>query len=105
MLLPYLEPYLIRTMKEAKKHVTDPQLVSDMERFSAQEGQYFKEQMRFNEVIRKSFPGLTTLEAELEADYQRFFTTTCTGATCIGCAWEVLRSGTSCVLSGASAPT
>ncbi len=68
MLLPYLEPYLIRTMKEAKKHVTDPQMVSDMERFSAQEGQHFKEHMRFNEVIRKSFPGLTTLEAEPEAD-------------------------------------
>jgi predicted metal-dependent hydrolase len=42
LLLPYLEPYLIRTMKEAKKH-----------------GGF-------------GFPKLNELEQELEADYQRF---------------------------------
>lgn len=73
LLLPYLEPYLIRTMKAAKRHVTDPALLEDLERFSAQEGQHYREHMRFNAVIRKQgFPGLAPLEAELEADYQRF---------------------------------
>ena len=38
LLLPYLEPYLIRTMKEAKKQISDPELIDDLERFSAQEG-------------------------------------------------------------------
>jgi hypothetical protein len=36
LLLPYLEPYLIRTMREAKKLIRDPDLVEDLERFSAQ---------------------------------------------------------------------
>ncbi len=31
LLLPYLEPYLIRTMKEAKKVVTDQELRADLE--------------------------------------------------------------------------
>jgi predicted metal-dependent hydrolase len=73
LLLPYLEPYLIRTMKVARKQISDPQLIDDLERFSAQEGQHFREHIRFNAVIRKQgVPGLAQLEERLEADYQRF---------------------------------
>jgi predicted metal-dependent hydrolase len=73
LLLPYLEPYLIRTMKVAKKRVTDPELVRDMEAFSAQEGQHYRQHIRFNDSIRGfGFPGLEALERELEADYRRF---------------------------------
>ena len=73
LLLPYLEPYLIRSMKRAKKEITDPDLVEDLERFSAQEGQHYREHMRFNDVIRsKGFSGLAKLEADLDADYRRF---------------------------------
>jgi len=73
LLLPYLEPYLIRTMKVAKKQVTDSELLDDLMRFSAQEGQHYREHIKFNAAIRRSgFPGLAALEAGLEADYQRF---------------------------------
>ncbi len=73
LLLPSLEPYLIRTMKEAKKHVSDPDLVADLERFSAQEGQHYRMHRRFNDVIRKQgVPRLQEFEDELEGDYQRF---------------------------------
>jgi len=73
LLLPYLEPYLIRTMRDAKPQVTDPELVKDLERFSAQEGQHYQQHRRFNETIRtQGFPRLARLEADLEADYQRF---------------------------------
>jgi predicted metal-dependent hydrolase len=73
LLLPYLEPYLIRSMKVAKKHVSDPVLVDDLERFSAQEGQHYRQHKRFNDVIRtKGFPRLAEFEAELDADYRRF---------------------------------
>ena len=67
LLLPYLEPYLIRTMKEAKKQVRDPALVDDLERFSAQEGQHYRQHMRLNDAIRlQGFPRLAELEKELE---------------------------------------
>jgi predicted metal-dependent hydrolase len=73
LLLPYLEPYLIRTMMVAKKQISDPALLDDLERFSAQEGQHYRQHKRFNDVIRtKGFPRLAELEAELDADYRRF---------------------------------
>lgn len=73
LLLPYLEPYLIRTMKQARKHVTDPELRADLDAFNAQEGQHYRQHMKFNAAIRHfGFPGLEELEAELDADYRRF---------------------------------
>ena len=76
LLLPYLEPYLIRTMREAKARVTDPALVADLEAFNGQEGQHYRQHMRFNEAIRPvDLPALTALEAELDADYRRFTAT------------------------------
>ena len=76
LLLPYLEPYLIRTMNEAKKRIEDPELLKDVERFNAQEGQHYRQHRRFNEAVRMSgFPRLPELERELEADYQRFTAT------------------------------
>ncbi|MDP6977736.1 MAG: metal-dependent hydrolase [Myxococcota bacterium] len=75
LLLPYLEPYLIRTMKEAKKEVRHPQLLDDLERFSAQEGQHYKQHIRLNQALRLDcFPKLPELEAKLDADYRRFST-------------------------------
>ena len=73
LLLPYLEPYLIRTMKEAKSRLADPDLVVDLENFCAQEGQHYRQHIRFNRSLRLSgYPGLEPLEKELEADYLRF---------------------------------
>ena len=73
LLLPYLEPYLIRTMKIAKGRVTDPDLLADLEKFSAQEGQHYREHRKFNDVIRKhGFEHLKALEEDLDGDYQRF---------------------------------
>ena len=73
LLLPYLEPYLIRTMKEAKKQIDDPELIDDLERFSAQEGQHYRQHMLLNDAIRlQGFPKLAELEKTLDADYRRF---------------------------------
>ncbi len=73
LLLPYLEPYLIRTMKEAKKQISDPALLDDLERFSAQEGQHYRQHMLLNDAIRlQGFPGLAEFKKKLDADYRRF---------------------------------
>jgi len=73
LLLPYLEPYLIRTMKDAKKHVRDPELIDDLERFSAQEGQHYRQHMLLNDAIRlQGFPKLAEMEKKLSADYRGF---------------------------------
>lgn len=73
LLLPYLEPYLIRTMKVARKQIDDPALLDDLERFCAQEGHHFQMHMRFNEALgRERYPELAALEKKLSDDYQRF---------------------------------
>jgi predicted metal-dependent hydrolase len=73
LLLPHLEPYLIRSMKAAQKHVTDPIILEGLKAFAAQEGQHYRMHMKFNASIRRSgFPGLEALEKELSDDYHRF---------------------------------
>ena len=73
LLLPYLEPYLIRTMKEAKKQISDAKLLDDLERFSAQEGQHYRQHIRLNESIRlEGFERLPEFERDLSDDYKRF---------------------------------
>ena len=71
LVLPYLEPYLIRSMRAAKAHVEDPKLAADLEAFNGQEGQHYREHKRFNSALQLA-PALTALEAEIDADYRRF---------------------------------
>ncbi len=77
MTMPYLEPYLIRTMKLALEKITDPVLAEDARRFSQQEGHHFRNHAMLNDRIRDHFDSRTadrlrTIEAALEADYRRF---------------------------------
>ena len=77
MTMPYLEPYLIRTMRTALPEISDPELCEDTRRFSQQEGHHYRNHALFNEQIRKSFDAATAerlraIERELEADYQRY---------------------------------
>jgi uncharacterized protein len=73
LLLPHLEPYLIRTMRSARKRVSDRRLLADLDAFVGQEGQHFRQHARFNAAMRLAgFVGLEPLEAAIEADYQRF---------------------------------
>jgi len=77
MTMPYLEPYLIRTMREAIPRIGDPVLAEDAKRFSQQEGHHYRNHAMFNKQIRAQFDDavatrLQEIEAQLEADYQRF---------------------------------
>lgn len=73
LLLPYLEPYLIRTMKAARKQVTDERLADDLDRFCAQEGQHYRQHKLFNDAVRAfGVEGLAPFEEEIDADYRRF---------------------------------
>ncbi len=75
--MPYLEPYLIRTMRAAMEGVDDPQLLEDMRRFSQQEGHHYRNHAVLNQRVREQLSPETAdrvqaLEDALEADYQRF---------------------------------
>ena len=71
MMLPYLEPFLIRTMRDALPHVRDPQLKEDLKRFCAQEGEHYKQHAKANDLIRglhPSYEALRPLEEELDRE-------------------------------------
>lgn len=73
LLLPHLEPYLIRSMKAAEKHVTNPDVLEGLKKFASQEGQHYQMHKKFNANIRRGgFPWLEALEQELADDYKRF---------------------------------
>ncbi|MEM8638363.1 MAG: metal-dependent hydrolase [Cyanobacteria bacterium P01_G01_bin.54] len=72
MILPYLEPYLIKNNRLAQKKVTDPELLHDMKQFCRQECQHHQQHNLVNEKVRKLYPGLAELEKEVAEDYARF---------------------------------
>lgn len=72
MMLPYLEPFLIRTVQTAMDTVTDPKLREEMKRFCAQEGQHFRQHAKANAVVKRIHPAgprLAELEREVEAEF------------------------------------
>jgi len=78
MTLPYLEPYLVRTMRAALEHCTDPVVAQEVRQFIGQEAQHFRQHAVLNDMIRSISPeleGLRKIEDQLEADYQRFTNT------------------------------
>lgn len=77
MCMPYLEPYLIRTMRTAQKELPDGPLKDDVRSFCGQEGNHFRTHMAMNDAIKRGLPTeyadrLGEVEAEMEADYQAF---------------------------------
>jgi len=75
MTLPYLEPYLVRTMREALEQCTDPVVAQEVRQFIGQEAQHYRQHAILNDIIRSISPeleGLRAIEDQLEADYQRF---------------------------------
>lgn len=78
MMLPYLEPYLIRTLRKAADVIGDGDLATDIRTFCAQEAMHFKEHARANRVVKQVHPPfavLDALEADLKATYERFTAT------------------------------
>jgi predicted metal-dependent hydrolase len=75
MTMPYLEPYLMRSVRAAISAVSDPVLHEEMRRFCAQEGQHYQQHAKVNDILRARLPNaekLREIEAELEADYKHF---------------------------------
>lgn len=75
MTLPYLEPYLIRVMRQALKQATDPEVIRELKQFIGQEAQHYQQHKLVNDIVRTTSPeleGLQKLEDELKEDYRRF---------------------------------
>lgn len=69
--MPYLEPFLIKTVREALKAMPNGQLKDDVHGFIGQEGQHYKNHRRYNEILKRHYPDLADVEGEMEAEYKR----------------------------------
>lgn len=68
--MPFLEPYLIETMRKAKERISDPKLLQDVDQYIAQESTHFRQHQLFNKRIAEL--GYTTVpkhEVRLKLDY------------------------------------
>lgn len=70
--MPYLEPFLIKTVREALKNATSEQLKQDVHGFMAQEGNHFQNHRRYNEILKRHYPELSDVETAMAAEYKKF---------------------------------
>ena len=72
LILPYLEPYGIRTFKQALPEIQDPALKASMQLFIKQEAQHYQQHQRYNEVVRKRYPGVEKYELQIKDQFASF---------------------------------
>jgi predicted metal-dependent hydrolase len=71
--MPYLEPFLIKNLREALPLIHDEDLREDVSGFIQQEAQHFTNHRRYNEMLKRcSYPELEQVEQSYEADYERY---------------------------------
>lgn len=70
--MPYLEPFLCKTMREALQLVEDEQLLDDMKGFIGQEAQHYRCHRRLNErLTANGHPQFAAIEARIAGAYER----------------------------------
>jgi len=70
--MPYLEPYLIRSILRARDQISDPQLLKDMAGFNRQEANHYKCHRRYNELLKANgYPELERVEKHMEKAYAK----------------------------------
>jgi hypothetical protein len=70
--MPYLEPFLVKTMREAASHVSDPELLDDIRQFNGQEACHYKCHRRLNTLLKSNgYPELAEVEERLDKSYAR----------------------------------
>ena len=71
--MPYLEPYLIDTMRQARARLSDPALIAEIDLFIGQEAAHFRQHQQFNRRLADlGYKSVPISEAALKSDYQGF---------------------------------
>lgn len=71
--MPYLEPYLIATMRQARARTSDAQLQAEIDLYIGQESTHFRQHQQFNKRLADlGYASVPRMEAVLKADYAGF---------------------------------
>jgi predicted metal-dependent hydrolase len=70
--MPYLEPFLVKNVREAMGAISDENLLADARAFVGQEAQHYTNHRRYNEMLKQNgYPELAVIEEYMAGDYQR----------------------------------
>ncbi len=73
LLMPYLEPYLIASVRAALPLIKDPAVAEEARGYIGQEANHFRQHRRFNDLLlQQGYEALRGYEQQLERDYARF---------------------------------
>jgi len=71
--MPYLEPYLIRTMAKVRAQIDDPVLVKELNSYIAQETTHYRQHKQFNDTVAAcGYTSVAPFEEVLKRDYAGF---------------------------------
>ena len=71
--MPYLEPYVIETMRKARAQITDRTLLEEVDLYIGQESTHFRQHQQFNKHLAElGYKAVPHMEALLKADYDAF---------------------------------
>ncbi len=68
--MPYLEPYLIRTMRQARPEITDLALQQSLDQYVFQEAQHYQQHRKYNHGISSTYESAVEIERRLAKDYK-----------------------------------
>lgn len=69
--MPFLEPYLIATMRQARARLDDPALIADVDQYIGQESAHYRQHQQFNRRLADmGYASVAASESVLKADYQ-----------------------------------
>jgi hypothetical protein len=69
--MPYLEPYLIETMRKARTKIADTKLLAEVDLYIGQESTHFRQHQQFNKRLDDlGYKTVPRMEAILKHDYE-----------------------------------
>ena len=99
--MPYLEPFLIATLKEAMAEIEDEEVLEEARGFNGQEAQHYKTHRRYNELLKSNgYPELADVESAMKASYDRLRKRSLTYRLAYSAGFETMTLGVTNWLTG-----
>jgi len=94
LVMPYLEPFLIATLKEAIELIDDEEVIAEARGFNGQEAQHYKTHRRYNELLKANgYPELAEVESDMKRSYERHRKRSLAYRLAYACGFETMTIG------------
>lgn len=92
--MPYLEPFLVATLREAIAQIDDPRIKEEAEGFCSQETTHFKTHRRYNELLKANgYPALSDVEAKMRESFINLRKKSLSYRLAYACGFETMTLG------------